>query len=161
MNKIKSFYVNLRSQRKHEDEEGGIKPIPISARQLEAMVRIAQASARIRLSNKVEKKDADRAVRIMKYCLQKVGLDTDTGELDIDRIVTGITTSQRSRIIMVRELIRELESKYGSNIPLEDLIDAAKERGIEEAKVEELIEKMKREGELFEPKHGIIRRMPK
>ncbi len=161
MNKIKAFFVNLRSQRKKEDDEGGIRPIPISARQLEAMVRLAQASARLRLSDSVEKKDSERAIRIMRYCLQKVGLDTDTGELDIDRIVTGITTSQRSRIIMIRELIRELESKYGSNIPLEDLVDAAKEKGVEEARVEEIIEKMKREGELFEPKHGIIRRMPK
>ncbi len=161
MNCIKSFFVNLRSQRKKEDEEGGIRPIAISARQLEAMVRLSQASARLRISNDVEKKDADRAIRIMKYCLQKVGMDTETGELDIDRIVTGISTSQRSRIITVRELIKNLESKYGSNIPLEDLVDAAKETGIEEARVEEIIEKMKRQGELFEPKHGIIRRMPK
>ena len=161
MNQIKSFFVDLRSQRKKEDEEGGIRPIPISARQLEALVRLAQASAKLRLSNVVERKDAERAIKIMKYCLQKVGLDTETGELDIDRIVTGISTSHRSRIIMVRELIKELETKYGSNIPLEDLVDAAKERGVEEARVEEIIERMKREGELFEPKHGIVRRMPK
>ncbi len=160
MLEIKSFFVNLRSQRKKGEEEG-IRPIPISARQLEAMVRLAQASARIRLSNVVEGKDARRAIRIMRYCLQKVGMDTETGELDIDRIVTGITTSQRSRIIMMREIIRELEAKYGANVPLADVIDAAKEKGLEESKIEEIIEKMKREGELFEPKHGVLRRMPR
>ena len=158
-NEIKSFFVNLRSQKRKGDEEG-LKPIPISARQLEAMVRLSQASARVRLSNKVEGKDARRAIRIMKYCLQKVGLDTDTGEFDIDRIVTGITTSQRNKIMMIREIIKELESKYGSNVPFADVVDAAKDKGLDKSKTEEIIEKMKREGELFEPKHGILRRMP-
>ena len=49
----------------------------------------------------------------------------------------------------------------GSNIALADLIDAAKAKGIEESKIEEIIEKMKRDGELYEPKQGIIRSMPK
>ncbi|MCD6575613.1 MAG: minichromosome maintenance protein MCM [Nanoarchaeota archaeon] len=159
-NEIKSFFVDLRSQKRKGEEEGGVRAIPISARQLEAMVRIAQASARIRLSDKVEGKDARRAIRIMKYCLQKVGMDTETGELDIDRIVTGITASQRNRIMIVREIIRDLEGRYGANVPLADVIDAAKAKGIEEARIEEIIEKMKRSGELFEPKHGVIRRMP-
>lgn len=86
---------------------------------------------------------------------------TDSGELDIDRIVTGITSAQRNRIIIMRELIKELESKYGSNIALADLINAAKEKEIEESKVKEIIEKMKRDGELFEPKQGLVRRFPK
>ncbi len=157
---IKSYFVNLRSQKAKGDEEG-LKPIPISARQLEAMVRLSQASARVRLSDKVEGKDARRAIKIMSYCLQQVGFDKETGELDIDRIVTGISTSQRSRIIVVRDIIREIESKYGNNIPLADVIDAAQAKGLEKSRVEEIIEKMKREGELFEPKYGIIRRMPR
>jgi replicative DNA helicase Mcm len=156
---IKKFFVNLRSQKRHEGDEER-KPIPISARQLEAMVRIAQASAKIRLSNKVEISDAKRAIRIMKYYLQKLGVDAETGELDIDRIVTGITTSQRNRIITIREIIKDLESKYNGEIPLEDVMDAAEAKGISKSRTEEIIEKMKREGELYEPKHGILRRMP-
>ncbi len=155
---IKSFFVGLRSQKSRGDEE--LKPIPISARQLEAMVRLSQASAKIRLSNIVEGKDARRGIRIMKYCLNKVGMDTETGELDIDRIATGISTSQRNKIMTVRNIIRELESRYGANVPLADVIDAAKSKGIDESRIEEIIEKMKRSGELFEPKHGVIRRMP-
>ncbi len=155
---IKNFFVNLRNKRSVSEEEG-IRPIPISARQLEALVRLAQASARIRLSDYVERKDAQRAISLMKFCLEQVGLDVETGEFDIDRIVTGITASQRSKIITVREIIRELEERLGKSIPIEEIMKEAKERGIEEAKVEEIIEKLKKEGEIFEPRHGIIRRL--
>jgi replicative DNA helicase Mcm len=158
---IQDFFVGLRNKRKGAGEEEKIQPIPISARQLEALVRIAHASAKIRLSDAVTKDDALKAIEILRFCLSQVGVDTETGELDIDRIVTGITSTQRNRIVTIRELVRELETKHGSNIALADLIDAAKEKGIEESKVEEIIERMKRDGELFEPKHGIIRRMPK
>jgi len=84
--------------------------------------------------------------------------EKQTGELDIDRIVTGITTSQRSRIITIRDIIKELESRYGANVPLADVVVAAREKGLDESKIEEVIAKMKREGELFEPKQGILRR---
>jgi replicative DNA helicase Mcm len=157
---LKNFFVSLRSKRSGDMDEK-VQPIPLTARQLEAMVRISQASAKIKLSDYVTRADAQRAINLMKMYLQKLGMDTETGELDIDRIVTGITSSQRSRIITVRELIKELEAKYGSNIPIADLVDAAKDKGIDESKVEDIVDRLKRDGELFEPKHGIVRRMPK
>jgi len=158
---IQEFFVGLRSKRSKSEEEGGVKPIPISARQLEALVRLAQASARVRLSNNVTQSDAKRAINLLKSCLMQVGLDTETGELDIDRIVTGITATQRNKIIQIRDIIKEMETKFGSNIPLADVLEAAKAKGIDASKAEEIIEKMKREGEIFEPKHGIIRKMPR
>lgn len=159
---MKNFYVGLRTSRISEgDESRKSTPIPISARQLEAIVRISQASARIRLADEVTLVDAKRAIETMVSCLKQVGVDTDTGQLDIDRIVTGITASQRNRIMVIREILHELESKYGTNIPVADVSDIAAERGLDRPKVDEIIEKMKREGELFEPRQGIIRRMPK
>jgi len=157
---LKNFFVGLRSKRISDSDEK-VQPIPLTARQLEAMVRLSQASARVRLSELVTKADAQRAINMMKLYLQKLGVDSETGELDIDKIVTGITSSQRNRIFVVKDILRELESKYGSNIPIADLIDAAKAKNIDESKIEEIIDRMKRDGELFEPKHGIIRRMPK
>jgi replicative DNA helicase Mcm len=161
ISEIKDFFVNLRNKRSGELGDEGVKAIPISARQLEAMVRLAYASAKIRLSETVTREDAQRAIELMKYCLHEVGIDPETNELDIDRIATGITSSERNRVITVRKLIKELEEVQGSNIALADLIDAAKGKGIEESKIEEIIEKMKRDGELYEPKQGIIRSMPK
>ena len=160
INEIKNFFVGLRNKRSGDMEEK-IQAIPISARQLEAIVRISQASAKIRLKDEVTIQDAQRAINLMTSCLQQVGMDTDTNELDIDRIVTGITASTRNKIVTLREVIKDLEARYGSNVPLADVVDAAKEKGIEESKVEEIIQRMKRDGEIFEPKQGIIRRMPK
>ncbi|HDD04958.1 MAG TPA: minichromosome maintenance protein MCM [Candidatus Aenigmarchaeota archaeon] len=157
MKEIKEFYVNLRNKRGIEEE--GIRPIPISPRQLEAIIRLSEASARLLLRDKVKVDDAKRAISLVRYYLRQVGLDPETGEIDIDRIVTGITATQRSRIILIREIMAELEEKFGENIPLREILKEAKERGIDEAKAEEVIDKMKRDGEIFEPKHGFLRRL--
>ncbi len=154
MDEIKSFYVTLRNSTQQGDDE--IKPVPISARQLEALVRLAEGSARVRLSNKVTRADAKRAITLLKYCLMQVGFDYETGQIDIDRISTGVTASQRSKIVVIREIISQLEKKFGKSIPLDELMNESIEKGIEEAKVEEILDKMKRDGLVFEPTKGKI-----
>jgi len=155
---IKKFYVDLRNMPTLGDE-GGVKPIPISARQLEALVRLAEGSARVRLSNKVTRTDAKKAIDVLKYCLMQVGFDYETGQIDIDRIGTGITASERGKIIGVREIINALEGKVGKIIPITDIISEAAERGIMEDKVNESIEKLKRSGEIYEPRGGFVSRI--
>ena len=86
----------------------------------------------------------------------QVGFDYETGQIDIDRIATGVTTSQRSRIIIIREIIRKLESKIGKMIPIQDIIDEAGNKDLDQAQVEEVIEQLRREGEVFEPRRGFI-----
>ena len=156
---IMNFYVNLRN--KKSEKEGGIRAIPISARQLEAMIRLSEASARIRLDNIVSRGDAIRAIDLMKWCLRRVGVDPDTGELDIDRIISGITATQRNKITKVRDIINNLDSKFGGDIPIDELLNAAEAEGIDKAKAEEIVDRMRRDGEIFEPKHGIIKKMPR
>lgn len=151
---IKDFYVTLRTSGTAGEE--GIRPIPISARQLEALVRLAEASARVRLSNKVSRADARKAIAILKYCLMQVGFDYETGQIDIDRISTGITTATRNKIKMIRDIISEFEIKGRKSVPIEDIIDEAQGKNITESQVEEIIEKLKREGEIFEPRRGWI-----
>ena len=56
LREIKDFYLRMRSSGGTEE---GIKAIPISARQLEALVRLAEASAKLRLSNEVTREDAN------------------------------------------------------------------------------------------------------
>ncbi len=156
---IMNFYVNLRNKKTEGD--GGVRAIPISARQLEGMIRLSEASARIRLDRIVSRADAIRAVDLMKWCLRKVGVDPDTGELDIDRIISGITFTQRDRITRIKNVINSLETKFGGIIPIAEILNSAEAEGIEKSKAEEIIEKMRRDGEIFEPKHGEIRKMPR
>ncbi len=157
MEEIKNYYIEMRT--KELTEEGAIKTIPISPRQLEALVRLSEASARIRLSDKVLRKDARRAISLLHHCLSEVGLDQTTGKIDIDKIVTGITASQRGHILTIKEIIADLESKIGRTIPIEDVLKEAAEAGIEDIKVEEVLEKLKRSGDVFEPRRGFIQRI--
>ncbi|MCK5282303.1 MAG: minichromosome maintenance protein MCM [Nanoarchaeota archaeon] len=153
IDEIKKYYLKMRSS---GSVEGEIKAIPISARQLEALVRIAEANARLNLSDKVTRKDAKKAVELMHYCLVQVGLDPETGKIDIDRISTGIPATERSHITIVKEIINELEKKLGKTIPIDDIIEEAKQKGIGEDAIEETIQKLKRAGDLFEPRRGFL-----
>ncbi|MFH1181812.1 MAG: LAGLIDADG family homing endonuclease [Candidatus Woesearchaeota archaeon] len=154
LNEIKDFYVTMRN--KGGGDERAARVIPISARQLEALVRLSEASARVRLSDKVLKKDARRAIDLITYCLLQVGLDRETGKIDIDRIATGIGASQRDKIFQIKEILATLENKIGKTIPIDDVLKAATERGIGESEAEEIIEKLKRSGDVYEPRFGFV-----
>jgi len=153
LDEIKKYYVQMRNQ---GNTEGSVSAIPISARQLEALVRLAEANAKIRLSEKVTKKDAQRAVELVHYCLSQIGMDPETGKLDIDRITTGITASQRSNITIIKETITELESAVGKSIPVDDVVREAEIKGVASDKTMEIIERLKRSGDLFSPKNGWV-----
>ena len=151
---IEDFYVGLRKKYSQEGTSG----VPISTRQLEAMIRLAEASAKVRLSNKVLKKDAERAIKLMKDYLMKLGLDPETGMLDIDRIETGVSSSQRNKIKLILSVIEEMQKENPDRmVPISDIIAAAEEQGIDDA--EEIIERLKRDGEIFEPKSGFVRKI--
>ena len=149
--KIQEFYVSMRSS---GDEDS----VPITARQLEAMVRIAEASARAQLKDEVEEEDAQRAIDILTYTLEQVGMDPETGDFDIDRIESGVSSSQRNRIQTIKHLIDELSGDEDS-AEIEEVIERAEAEDITPDKTEEVIEKLKREGELFEPKQGFIQKI--
>ena len=155
---IKEFYVDLRSTGSEGD--AAVKPIPISARQLEAIVRLAEASAKIKLRDKVTKADAIRAINLLKYCMSEIGVDPETGKLDMDRISTGITASTRGRMLQVRDVIFELcEAKQGPISVDDDLKPKVFEQGVTEQKLDEAIDKLKRSGDIFEPKKGWLQKI--
>jgi len=117
---------------------------------------MSEASAKLRLDSKVTAEDARRAIDLLTYCLMQVGFDPETGQIDIDRISIGITASTRSKIIIIKEIIFELDGKGLKQIPIEEIIAQAASKGIEETKVEEAIEQLKKSGDIFEPKRGFI-----
>ena len=153
---IKKFYVDLRNMPVAIDQP--TKPLPISARQLEALIRLSEASAKLRLNNKVTKEDAKVAIELMKYYLMQVGYDYETKTFDIDRIATGITTSQRGKILLVKETLSKLESRLGKLIPIEELKKELQER-INERDIDEALDKLKMSGDIFHPRKGFIQRM--
>ena len=153
---IREFYVNIRNQNS-EDEKA---PIPLTARQLEALVRLAEASAKIRLSDTVTKADATRGIDLLTHCLKQVGIDPETGQFDIDRLSSGVTSSKRNKIMNILKIIKEMQDESPDKlVNREDLISRAEEEGMDSAKVEEIIESLRRDGELFEPRHGFLKKV--
>ncbi|MDZ7702317.1 MAG: LAGLIDADG family homing endonuclease [Halobacteriales archaeon] len=149
---IRDFYVNLRARGTGEDS-----PVPITARKLEALVRLAEASARVRLSDTVEIEDAERVIGIVRGSLKDIGVDPETGQFDADVIETGTSKTQRDRIKSIRALIKEIEGEYDEGAPVEEVLSRAAEAGIDESKVEHEIEKLRQRGEVYEPATGHLR----
>ena len=149
------FYVGLRSQA--YDDNSAVKAIPIGARQLEALVRLAEAHAKIRLSMEVQKVDALASIGLVKSYLLEVGFDEETQKFDVDKL-SGNSASKRSKIIVVREIIESLENKFGKLIPIAE-IEKALDGQVSGTDFEEAIEKLVKSGDLFKPKRGFIQRM--
>ncbi len=154
IDEIKGYYLQMRSSGGKDS-----KSVPISARQLEGLIRMSEAVARTRLSQKVERKDAQKAIALMDHCLRQIAFDEETGQIDIDRIATSVPAAQRNKIMTVKEIIHELEKTIGKAIPIEEIMKAADAKDMKEADVEEAIEKLKRSGDLFEPRKGFLSRI--
>ncbi|HDN51163.1 MAG TPA: minichromosome maintenance protein MCM, partial [Thermoplasmatales archaeon] len=128
--------------------------IPFTPRQLEAFIRIAEASARMRLSNVVTVEDADKAIEIVEYYLTKVGMEKDLDSFNIDLITTGITKTQKDKMKVITQIIREICREIDAPAPIEEIVTRAQDEGMEKDAVERLIEKMRREGIIYEAKLG-------
>jgi len=144
---IRNYYVRFRNS----SEEA----VTFTPRQLEAFVRLSEASARVRLSEEVTAEDANRAIRIINEYLKRVGIDRETGRIDIDVIATGISHSQHDRMRTIMDIIQRLcnESKDG-NAARGDIIQEAEIQGMESSKVEDALDRLKRNGQIYEPVHG-------
>ena len=150
---IRQFYVDFRAKGADEDA-----PVPVTARKLEALVRLSEASARLRLSDTVEREDAVRVTEIVESCLRDIGMDPETGNFDADIVETGTSKNQRDRIKNLKELISNLEDEYDEGAPVSEVISRAmSDLGLDESKAEKEIEKLKRQGELYEPRSDYLR----
>lgn len=144
---LQDFYVTMRSGA--IDEES---PVPITARQLEALVRLAEASARIRLSNEVLKEDAQRAIKLQEDCMKQVGYDPDTGKVDIDKVEGRTSKSERDKINIIIDVIKELSDEYEGSAPKNIVYaELADKYNVGEEKVDEVINMLKSKGVIYEP----------
>jgi replicative DNA helicase Mcm len=144
---LKNYYVDFRAS--------STESVTFTPRQLEAFVRLSEASARMRLSEEVTVEDAKRAIYIIDQYLRRVGLDRETGKFDIDIIATGISHTQHDRMRSIINIIERLsnEAKDG-NAPRSDIIREAEMAGFETSRVEEALDRLKRQGQIYEPVHG-------
>ncbi|HII07708.1 MAG TPA: minichromosome maintenance protein MCM [Methanotrichaceae archaeon] len=151
--RLESYYVNLRKQGQDSN-----KPVPVTARQLEALFRLSESSARLRLSEEITMGDAERVIRIVEACLRQVGVDPETGLLDADVLAVGMSKSSRDKTRLMIDLIKEVSSLHQGPAPLEVVLDRAEaELGMDRHKAEEMIQRLRRNGDIFEPRPGFLK----
>ncbi|MFZ8801014.1 MAG: minichromosome maintenance protein MCM [Candidatus Nanopusillus sp.] len=140
---VKDFYIKLRSS-------SGEGTIPITTRQLMSIIRIAEASAKIRLSPIVTEDDVNLAKEILLYSLKEVGINPETNRLDIDIIMSGISSTQRQKLSKILDIIKDLQKDFPEGVPLNEILNESKKYNLEEEKVKETIEKLLKEGYIYE-----------
>lgn len=148
---IENFYVDFR-----KNAEGG-DTVPITARQLESLVRLAEARAKMALRSQVTKEDAQAAVRLMYESLHMVALDRTTGKIDIDRLVSKMSADQRGSVNKIMSALHDLDPDGTLSVDRDALVQKAVSMGLAKEKVEEMIDKLLTDGTLFAPRDGKIR----
>jgi len=148
--KIRDFYVQLRKMGKSEGS------VPITPRQIEGLVRLSEASAKIRLSPTVEQEDAERAINLTNYVLDKVSRDRETGKLDIDILATGRPKSQVDKYNAILDMAAKIQSQLGA-VEISSLIASAVESGIDEVTARRMVEDLIYKGELYKIKPGFVK----
>jgi DNA replication licensing factor MCM4 len=79
------------------DVRSSEKRITATTRQLESMIRLAEAHAKMRLSETVEDSDVFEAVRLIKSALKQAATDQRTGLIDMGLLTEGVSASERRR----------------------------------------------------------------
>ena len=139
------YYIALRAL----GHEGSFSA---TMRQLGGIERIAFASARARLSNKIEVGDVDRAIGLINFILKELATD-ETGAIDIDRIMTNHPKTERDKIYKIENIVRVVcEAREDKLAPLDDIMEKAAESKIDKNTTLKILNVLKIKGILFEPK---------
>jgi replicative DNA helicase Mcm len=153
LNRLSDFYLAMRSA---SESEGS--PVAITARQLESLVRISEARARVALRKEVSAEDAEAAIAIMKRSLEEVGIDMSSYKVDIDLIMTGRPKSIRDRLHVVLSTLMDMEKITGI-VEKEALVNELEtKQKIPRGEIERMIGQLLREGTIYEPREGCLKK---
>ncbi|MCD6235894.1 MAG: minichromosome maintenance protein MCM [Thaumarchaeota archaeon] len=147
---IKQFYLQMRSIYQQTST------VAITARQLESLIRLAEARARAALRDYVTEEDVLDVIDLMKRSLAEVGIDVETGKPDIDVILTGKPKSMRDKFVILLDTIREFQEEKGYAED-EEIREALREKGLSDAEIGKLLSRLLSDGKIFSPKPGVYR----
>lgn len=150
---LQDYYLNVRGLYQSAPNQ----PVPTTARQLQALIRLAKASARLRLSQTVEPQDAQRAIALTDACLRKVGIDPTTGQYDAGAIDTGITRTQSDATLTIRKIVERVAKENNGLAPALDVLRAATESGIDEDRATKILSRLRDSTDIIEPRTGYYR----
>lgn len=105
-------------------------PVPVTARQLESVMRLAKASARIRLSSTVSIEDAERAIKLQEFCMKHVGFDIETGSSNAVMLMGGDSSSFKKYAEQMMIITKQVIEDYGGKAPQHILIRELQSKNI-------------------------------
>jgi replicative DNA helicase Mcm len=150
MKLLEEFYVELRNSQTH-------KSIPVTARKVSAMARLAESIARLHLSKTVTNEHASLAIKLVVHSLRDVGIDPDTGMLDASIIESGLSTSQHERFMLVKEALRVLTGDGREEVSQDAVVAYAHgELNVEERHITHVLSILANRGDIYEPSEGRI-----
>lgn len=143
-----NYYVELRKSSIH-----------VTARQLEAAIRLAEAHAKAKLKDVVEEEDAREAINIITEALKEIAYDPESGTIDLGKI-TGESKKDREKMKEIYSIIMkfsEESGEIGTLVMYEDIVEEAKKKGMDENTVKNTLKKLIRRGDIDEPRVGKYR----
>jgi replicative DNA helicase Mcm len=147
---IQKFYLTIRSQSNSETS-----PIAITNRQIEALIRLTEASARLHLRELATIEDVGVAINLTRIFLGQVGIDTETGKPDIDTLTVGKPRSTQQKLQVILQVIEALSKANPDNIAgREEIYTSLSQVGIERGEAAKLLAILVRDGTVFEPRPG-------
>jgi replicative DNA helicase Mcm len=150
--KILDYYMKMRNV---ESEE----MITVTPRQLEGLIRLATARARLLLKDRVEAEDAERAIFLIQSMLQDAGVDVNTGKVDLG-VLQGRPRSEVSKMQLFMDILKSLEGDIKSPVEeklfVKELVQSGK---FTEEEARNYIRRMLREASIYESKPGHYNRV--
>ena len=140
---IQEFYLHLRRQRQ------GPNATPITTRQLESLIRLSEARARLELHEVVSEQDARDVVEIMKFSMYDAFSD-EFGQVDFQRSQNGAGMSCRSHAKrFIAELNRIADATFNSLFSVPQMKDIARKMGLQVSSLEDLLSSLNNQGYLL------------
>ena len=145
---ILEYYVQERQSygREDTDEGGESNVVPITARALEALIRLTEAHARMFLREDATAEDANVALAVFKHWREESGIE-DESEF------SGTSVKQRNISVIVKNLIRDICTENGNIATISAIYNRALAKKIDESTVDRIIQQMRTSGILFQPKN--------
>lgn len=149
--KIVDAYVNFRNDI-NSSSNSDVDPIPLTARKIDAIQRLVEASARVGLREEATEADLQRATQKIRQSLEDVGRDPETGEFDADMVEAGASRSQQQRMETLEELIKQIGG--GDPARVDDVLSKASDAGIDISTAENEIQKLADHGDIIKYPNG-------
>jgi len=151
--RIKEFYLELRGQYNSEDAI-----VSILARNLDALIRMSEAYAKMALRDRVIKEDVDEIIKLFKQFLKDTGYDKESGKIDVDILLSGQPRSKINKLTVLMDRLKELfEENNWKPLEKKNIMQILELEQIEKEFVKNTLEELIKEGTLYEPKPGYVK----